>query len=774
MAVMRFFTFAVVLTSLLFAYVSGQEACDFSNNVPSGVAGVFFTDQVMECFRTIPLNQNTVDQVAQLIEMQEADSLLEEVYENTGPPFNQDVDTSFETQKVLDQVANGEITTDFDFHHAMTKARSLVKDLHNPYVPTYSYLARFFAFQPFEFGSNLDENGQQIIFVKAVRFGDLYYQTTGVDPLFYMGMKINKIDGVEIFQFIRDWSNQDVRLHPTDGVHLQHFLNQNSFGNRAGWAYHYPVDEQSVTYEFQQANDGQVYSVSLPWLWLDYTKYAPASGLADLYNPGGDVPISSNQEFSDLINTPNKFHVPYYSGTWTCDLSDACHLTGPASADARPVRDVSPKKIGRTILETVGFSGGNAMLNAAVRQQAQADGDYWTTSNTTAPPRMQPAVNMYFHQFDPNAPAHSSAIHGCNNPGLGHEEGQGGGGNQQGQNVDCGGLPTVQKIVEYPIRQIPWKLVEGYQVGDITVVTWNIASIPDVAGPDYQAMRETLEEACTRDSNYIVFDIRGNGGGDPSLLKKMYAAVLGDPDFPPIILARVRRSTRVNNLYKNVELVQQLNPGQDLGFSMSWFAPSNMRDITPPYARNTDNQWVYDSTDTIQINGKSFDASELRHFEHVMYDQLSDFTLSCSGKFNKSNILVLGDGAGISSGMFSMIAMRDYATTVTIGGFVGEQLSFGSAQGSATGSPAFYLKAQEGAKFVLGSTHVGLPVGVPEYFPPDVDVSPEIGRLIGFDNNHELTMHKLYTGDIHYDIWADVDERDLYLYLWMQLHNWTG
>ena len=135
--------------------------------------------------------------------------------------------------------------------------------------------------------------------------------------------------------------------------------------------------------------------------------------------------------------------------------------------------------------------------------------------------------------------------------------------------------------------------------------------------------------------------------------------------------------------------------------------------------------------------------------------------IACPGKFQDDTLIVLSNGTGASAGHFFPELIREQATVVTAGGYLGETLASGIARGGAVWRMVNFESLVEQDLynyFGYGPATDPLPL-----MRRDVEVYIEQPAAY-LPNGIDLHVEQAPVGDVHIEVWADSPASDGYVY----------
>jgi len=285
-------------------------------------------------------------------------------------------------------------------------------------------------------------------------------------------------------------------------------------------------------------------------------------------------------------------------------------------------------------------------------------------------------------------------------------------------------------------------------------------------GVDWQEqVRAGTEHACSN-SDQLILDLRGNGGGSSThstwLIRHVFPdainptgsrwiqSYLNKPALQELLL---RSSLYTANefsefvcwigfeaaCYTDAASGQQMSNINDQDWALDQIRHENRAGVLEPLTRKF---WFNEAIN----NGYNFDFTG--------YDPIS-----CPGKFKDDNLILLTNGLSMSAAYFFTESMRDRVTIVTIGGYVNEPLVSGGARGGALFSQRYASDVEQALASLFGP-----PVDPLPQFSRDVNTDAEVGGAIYRANGIDLHVDNVPYGDIQIPLWSDSPETDGYVY----------
>jgi len=284
-----------------------------------------------------------------------------------------------------------------------------------------------------------------------------------------------------------------------------------------------------------------------------------------------------------------------------------------------------------------------------------------------------------------------------------------------------------------------------------------------------EQVRSGSEHACSNSEN-LILDLRGNGGGQPTHATWLIRHLFPDATSPSVSrwVQSIVNEPGVQELaYRSSVFV-----ANEIGEFVCWVgydAACYTDAATGQQLSNVDDQnWVLDQLRYEERAGvkepltRKFWLNEAfnngYNFDFTGYD-----SISCPGKFKDDKLILLTNGLSISAAYFFTESIRDRVTIVTIGGYENEPLVSGGARGGGIFSQRGVSDAEQ---FFAYDYHIpfGAPIDPLPEFSRDVNTFAEMGGAIYRANGIELHVNNVPYGDIQIPLWSDSPETDGYVY----------
>ena len=265
-----------------------------------------------------------------------------------------------------------------------------------------------------------------------------------------------------------------------------------------------------------------------------------------------------------------------------------------------------------------------------------------------------------------------------------------------------------------------WKALK-YNGGEATVI--QIANQFDLQPDTLQLLREATDFACTN-SDRVIIDLRGNGGGillESDVLTHYFYPDLGvtadrNQSFGPGTTAyqMLQNQFWTDVIYGSGIWTQTLGQPLDVCGSVNGFEPgcfANTKTGSP-----LDSLAWYTTTSVERLGGRPVALNPSFHFRtdgfFPFYTPLAD--IQCPGKFEQDRLVVLTDGRTCSTAFQLANQLSPRATNVSIGGVVGEDKAIGVCRGGNVTDINFLTFFQE----LVTTTLDGLGVDGAQLNPP--------------------------------------------------------
>lgn len=337
---------------------------------------------------------------------------------------------------------------------------------------------------------------------------------------------------------------------------------------------------------------------------------------------------------------------------------------------------------------------------------------------------------------------------------------------QRGTATDFFEVPPEQ-LGQFVDELVPW--TNSAKVLTLPEDSTTVIRLANFQGDWQQQVRAGTEHACAN-SDQLLLDLRGNGGGQPThstwLIRHLFPdatspsgsrwnlSILNESGVQELAL---RASTWVNNEFgefvcwtgydagciTDAATGQQLSNVSDQDWALDQLRFEDRAGVSEPLTRK---YWYNEAFN----NGYNFDFTG--------YDPLS-----CPDQFKDNKLIVLTNGLSYSAGYFFTESVRDRVTVVSIGGYSGEPLVSGTARGGGIFSQRGVSNLEQFLAY--GATPpFGDPIEPLALFSRDVNTFAEMAGAIYRKNGVDLHVDNVPFGDIQIPVWSDSPDTDGYVY----------
>jgi len=225
--------------------------CDFLSN-----PNVFVTmETALRCFRSVPFNSETRDEIVDAIE----DVMAFYVYQDAN------CDVSYGEDKIqmdffseLDRIASTNYDNDFSLHQDITQVYQSMRDTHTiwPYPQCYR---NWIVFQPFALSSYLEQNGKQVITISGNHHPEAYSLGYDINVQDYVGYIVLELDGTDAVEYLIDYADtyhelrdKAARFNSALSAFTQHnSMRYGIFEKALNWKLKNPITEEIIELSFE-------------------------------------------------------------------------------------------------------------------------------------------------------------------------------------------------------------------------------------------------------------------------------------------------------------------------------------------------------------------------------------------------------------------------------------------------------------------------------------------------------------------------------------------
>ena len=216
------------------------EPCAFEKN------GNYSYEQVANCLRSVELPASV--KASTLISLERTMSLYVFKDLHKSPPENGQIDTKVDIDAELAMLGRTEFPSAWAFYDAVSNIFTRLHDDHVTFTkPSCFHLAMH---TPLVFGSRLNSNGFQEIYVADVNPVVLPPGIPESEWRLWIGARVDEIDGVPALQAISDWARANIAFSKDPGTTFNKALgppSQNLFAVRYTSAFPLPPASMSVS-----------------------------------------------------------------------------------------------------------------------------------------------------------------------------------------------------------------------------------------------------------------------------------------------------------------------------------------------------------------------------------------------------------------------------------------------------------------------------------------------------------------------------------------------
>jgi hypothetical protein len=257
----------VALTSA--AHAVESDPCDFASSTDAA----FAYERVMQCYRSVPFERADLVNILGVIGQHRSFSDLAELY-----------DARVHWREAL-AALDRDYPNDAAMHEAIVREHHEFRNVHVSYLPPRCYTALAVALTPFEFGSTvidsiaLDDGAgpEQIVFIEGTLLADTYREATGIDATALVGQRVVSINGVPVLDYFRAYA-EDLKVHQDASGGLNGVLSYDAYSVRLNGGGDY-LPERSADEYVLESRDGQLTSLTLPWVFVRRSTLQPGAAL---------------------------------------------------------------------------------------------------------------------------------------------------------------------------------------------------------------------------------------------------------------------------------------------------------------------------------------------------------------------------------------------------------------------------------------------------------------------------------------------------------------